>query len=74
MRFKEFESEAANIMFVKFAFEKTLRALGVRYAKRLKLHKQKVKAAKQKRKNRRTNAHKRKAGSISAVNRPKRIF
>ena len=50
MRFKEFSSEANNIKFVKQAFQHTLLALIVRYQKRLKQYKEKIRVSKVNRK------------------------
>ena len=73
MRFSEFESQAKNIQFVKFAFEKTLVTLIADYEKKLKLYKSAQKTAKNKLKNRRTKAHKQKTTlSAKLMNRPKR--
>lgn len=73
MRFSEFESQAKNIQFVKFAFEKTLLTLIADYEKKLKMYKIKQKTAKNKLKNKRIKAHK-STSTLSAklMNRPKR--
>ena len=49
MRANEFETEASNINFIKFAFEKALRSLYIDYKKRQKLTTSKMRIAKQKR-------------------------
>ena len=73
MRFSEFESQAKNIQFVKFSFEKTLLTLIADYEKKLKMYKSAQKTAKHKLKNRRTKAHKSKPTlSASLAVRPKR--
>ena len=46
MRFKEFSSEANNIIFVKRAFQRVLLGLIVKHKKRLKQYKEKIRAAK----------------------------
>ncbi len=56
MRACDFESEADNIKFIKFELEKMLRALGVRYNKRLKIDKNKQRIAKQQIKNNKIRA------------------
>lgn len=73
MRFSEFESEAKNIQFVKFTFEKTLVALIADYEKRLKLYKSAQKTARNKLKNKRTKAHKKMSTlNLNLASRPKR--
>ena len=56
MRLCEFESEADNIRFTKLIFDKALSALVARYKKRLKIHKNKQRIAKQQIKNRKIRA------------------
>lgn len=73
MRFSEFESQAKNIQFVKFAFEKTLLTLIADYEKKLKMYKAAQKTAKNKLKNRRIKTHKSKPTlSTALASRPKR--
>ena len=50
MRFKELRTEENNILFVKYAFQRTLLALKARHKKRLKQYKEKIRAAKVNRK------------------------
>lgn len=51
MRFKDFSNEADNIRHTKLIFDKALSVLVARYKKRLKIHKNKQRIAKQQIKN-----------------------
>ena len=74
MRFKEFSSEENTIRYVKFAFQKTLNALVTGHKKRLKIHKNKVKIAKQDKKNKHIQSLKNTSAiNVNAPERPKRI-
>ena len=70
MRSSEFESGADNI---KFEFEKTLCALRARYKKQLKIHKNKLRIAKQQIKNNKIRALRNDSTiNVSKPDRPKR--
>jgi len=56
MRLSEFASEADNIRYTKLIFDKALKALVARYKKRLKIHKNKQRMAKQQIKNNKIRA------------------
>lgn len=56
MRSSEFASDADSIKFIKFEFEKVLRALGERYNKQLKINKSKQRMAKKQIKNNKIRA------------------
>ena len=56
MRFNEFSNEADNIRFTKLIFDKALSTLVARYKKRLKIHRNKQRMAKQQIKNRKIRA------------------
>ena len=73
MRLSEFESEADNIRFTKLIFDKALSALVARYKKRLNIHKNKQRIAKQHIKNRKIRALRNDTTiGVSKPDRPKR--
>jgi len=56
MRFNEFSNDADNIRHTKLIFDKALKALVAKYKKRLKIHKNKQRIAKQQIKNNKIRA------------------
>ena len=56
MRLSELQSDADNIRFTKLIFDKALSTLVARYKKRLKIHKNKQRIAKQQIKNNKIRA------------------
>ena len=74
MRFKEFSSEENNIKFVKLTFQKVLNNLKANHEKKLKIYKEKLKIAKQDRKNKHLQSLKNTSTiGVKSLERPKRL-
>lgn len=72
MRYNEFKRDEEELRFIKFTFEKVLKALKARYIKKIKRLKNRQKAAKQQMRTRKLRSNRNDLDVPSTIERPKR--